>query len=63
MPLPETCTIRTTRKKSSNQRVCSMHYMRSRVFRPAKRFGPRLLTTVPFGINRIVFIVKEKRGV
>ncbi len=46
--------VRNSRQRSCNQRVGCLQYWKSRASGPVKRSGPRLLSTVPRGINRII---------
>ncbi len=45
------CTVRTSIQRSCNQRVGCMQQLGSRAFGPAKLSGPRLLSTVPWGMT------------
>ncbi len=45
------CTVRTFRQGLCNKRVGYLQWLISRAFGPAKRPGPRLFSTVPWGIN------------
>ncbi len=47
------CTVRTYRQRWCNQWVGFLPKLGSRAFGPAKRSGPRLLSTVPWGMTRI----------
>ena len=47
------CTVRTSRQRSCNQRVGCLQELGSRALGPAKRSGPRLSSTVPWGMTRI----------
>ncbi len=76
MPWPETvpcsisnsvpCTVSTSRQMTFNQSVGCLQWLGSRSFRPVKRSGPRLLSTVPWGMNHICclmfYFVAKGRG-
>ncbi len=50
------CTFKTSRQRSCNQRVSCLQYLGSRAFEPSKRSCPRMLSTVPRGINRMTYL-------
>ena len=54
------CTVRTSGQRSCNQRVGCLQWLGSRAFGPAKRSGPRLLSTVScsfFLLAGVAFLV------
>ncbi len=53
------CTVRTSRQRPCNQRVCCLQKLAYRALGPANWSGPKLLLTVQGGMNRMNVAYKQ----